>query len=200
MKNVDWKNAVILILIIPLSSTSAQNLKLGFQLESFQYFTNTDVINRTTNLSVSNYSSAFGAFAPTSLYLKFDVGITNELMLEFKPGFLFADDYTGYEAGIFSKYKIYKFANLIAFFNYHANNDYSSNTGGATSKGISLLGAGVGVDICEMIVLELLYSIPISESQIGYTPSYKNDYSLRTETNLKSIIKLGIGFSWSIAN
>lgn len=193
-------NVRLFVFLILISSVlSAQNLKLGFQVEATQYYANKEVIERLTNTTVSSHSSAHGAFLPTSLYLKLDFGITDKIMLGLKPGFLFSDDYTGLEAGIFSKYNIYRFISLIAFYNYHSNIAHSSNTGGATSKGISFLGTGIGFNIIESIVVELLYSIPINESQIGYTPDYLNDYTLRTETSLKSIIKLGIGFSWNIA-
>ncbi len=188
---------LFLFSIFTYGELAAQNLKLGFQVESTQYYTNTELVHRITNITVSNQSSVHGAYLPTSLYIKLDFDITDEILLGVKSGYLGYDDYSGIEAGIFSKYKIYKFINLIAFYNYHSNNSHSSFSGGTTSKGISLLGTGVGFNVNETIIIELLYSIPITESQIGYK-SYLTDSSLRSETSLKSIIKLGIGFSWSL--
>ncbi len=108
-----------------------------------------------------------------------------------------ANDYSGFELGVFINKYVYKKLYLVLGFNIHFNRQVTTTENGifhkSHSKPINFLSAGFGFDLTEDFFIEANFGYVLN-NEYGVSTLYEPSYSPKPK-NIYNIIKLGLGIN-----
>lgn len=186
MSAVKAKVCIFLFFLFITASFRAQEIKMGFRLEPFTFNSKTSTNNSYTNAG------------PISIYFNLKIQPVKSFETDIRFGALWANEYHGFEFGVFPKYNFYSNFNIIFSFLEHENPKGGGISSGSIQNNIELLGIGLGYNFNKKISIDLIFYKPLGNGDFAYLFDW-NKYSFSRE-KITSLIKLGIGVNWSIAN
>ena len=174
---------VIIFIFFFCTTISAQNFKLGFDIEVHQVR-----INQGTGI-------LGGTGLPMSIHVNVDYNIIKNFSLQAKIGRTFHQEFLGWEYGINGNYKFFKSLYISGGYLIHSNvggiGGISSGTNYAT---LSLIKVGVGIKVIQAFSIEAGYYIPISRKIIGWI----NNYGPISYYTFDNMIRLSFVFGWTL--
>lgn len=184
-RNIVICSLLILVLINP--PMKSQSLKFGFRLEPAILFT-----------EENNGSST--SFTPYSFYLAAFAVPTEWITLEIRPGlFLAGEEYSGFEIGAFSRFKILPTKiYLIAGLNNHSNGSSGHNSGGSYSKGMLYKGVGIGFQKDSKLSFDLIYYWSDNKTYAYTRITDSTGHTTNADKNMNGILKVSFCLAWDI--
>ncbi len=88
---------------------------------------------------------------------------------------------------------------MLVYLN-HNNAGGGGNSGGSYNHTIEFIGAGVEAKLIKLFAIDLIYYVPVRNSDLEYSIDYSSDYSVKriASTKITSMAKLGFIFSFSL--
>lgn len=172
------KKAFAIIFFLLFSNSFAQEIKLGFRIESFSaLYERTDSGKKLTlnHLPI--------------LYYVFAIKANDKLQIDFRPGYSIIEDYGGFEFGGYLKYFPSENIYFLAAYNAHFMGGEAHGTHSNNETTFLMPGLGIGIVAGKYSSLEFMLFIPSPKE-------WKYDAGITSSFDL--IIKIGLGFDWSI--
>ena len=185
MKN----SSIILFLIFITTINIAQPLRFGVRLDAFAL--HTEKLETGTN-----YVNKYTVFFPRAGYLFFKGSLNEIAKIDaiLRVGYLDANDYSGFELGMFlDKYifnKVYLLLGFTVHFNRQMENNQYNRYDISHSKPINLLNAGIGYDLTAHFFFELNLDYALN-NEYGFSHFNTN---IEKPKNVYNIIRLGLGY------
>ncbi len=181
------KTKILLIIFIVLSSTSfAQSVHVGIELESLGY-SNRNIIK--------NISEEYITLIPLSGYLKGSITFYDKYEIELKYGAQLGEIFAGLEYALELKYNA--LWNLFPMISYmkHFNAGDSRTGSGIYNSRIEFLGLGIEAKITKLFGIDLLYYKAIGGKGLEYSIYSGPSSNKVTTSEMESMIKLGFIFN-----
>lgn len=177
------KKFIILILFYNVTSF-AQNINLGFDLEIHQI-----------RISSPTYKGILGGEgAPLSYHLNLALDITEKLTFLAKGGKTLHVEFSGWELGFNTAYKIYEPLYIKTGVLHHSNEGGGgSNSWFVSSASILMIQFGIGVNVAEFFSIGLDYYIPTTKKVIVW-----RGLEVKEPRTFEKMIRLGFNFGWDL--
>lgn len=174
----------VVFIMFSCITSFGQNIKLGFDLEAHQI----RVISPNDELIMG------GNGAPLSYHLNFALDINEKLTLLVKGGRTLHVEFSGWELGLNTSYKIFDPMYIKLGILHHSNEGGAiSNQLYVTFASILMVQLGIGVDVANFLSIGLDYYIPTSKKVIYWTGLFEKEPRAFT-----SMIRLGFNFGWDL--
>ncbi len=181
---------ILVFVFIPSLIYSQATINIGVKLDAF-------ALHTEKLKTVTNYENKYTFFAPRAGYL-FIHGTLNKkakIGAALRLGYLDADDYSGFELGMFLNKYFLKNMYFQLGFNIHFNqekifcNDIHDKS---DSKPINFLSAGIGLDFTKHIFAELIFDYALN-NEYGISVPFDQKYSAKAK-NVFDIFRIGLGY------
>jgi hypothetical protein len=185
-----FKRIVFFLFLFISSISFAQSVNVGVRAESLTYFFK-NVINNTGH--------EYFLPIPLSGYLKAGVSY-DKYELELKGGGQLGEVFAGPEYALELKYNIIKNIYPLVVYLNHINSGNSHNSGGTYSNTIEFMGIGIEAKLIKLFAMDLIYYVPVGNSDLEYSIDYSSDNSVKgiASTKMTSMIKLGFIISFNL--
>ncbi len=131
-------------------------------------------------------------------FLKFGILFADKLEFELDGGYQLGDKFSGGEASFLVKYRVWE--NIFPFAAYfmHANDGHEGTGTGISRYTYNLLGGGVEWKLSKLFSVDLGYYYPVGEKgyDYEYLSSRTSDFKYTNTTEINSLVRLGISFSF----
>ena len=181
---------VLIIVFLPALIFSQPSINIGVKLDAF-------VLHTEKLETVINYNNKYTSFVPRAGYL-FMKGTLNKkarIDADLRLGYLDANDYSGFELGIFLDKYFLKNMYFQFGFNIHFNREEITRNDildKSHSKPINFLSAGIGLDFTKHIFTELIFDYALN-NEYGISTPFDQKYSAKTK-NIFNIFRIGFGY------
>lgn len=172
------------------TQTKSTSFKIGFLTEV------TIVNSNLKYLSVTKTDSSLTNIYPASLFLSGRAYLSNNLCLEFRPGFILGGEYyTGIEYGFYLRYYFNRFYAIGgASFHYNFGEGHGmSHTIDITRETLFFINISLGYKMNKQLGILFSYYHPLSEYRI-YSGTIIDSFSY--SVRLKNIFKIGFDYTF----
>ena len=188
--NFNVMNIVLIIVFLPTLIYSQPSLNVGVKLDAF-------VLHTEKLETVTNYDNKYTFFTPRAGYLFINGTLNKKAKINaaLRLGYLNANDYSGFELGMFLNKYFLKNMYLQFGFNIHFNreelikNDIIDKS---HSKTINYLSAGIGFDFTDHVFIELILDYALN-NEYGFSTPIDSKYFAKPK-NIFNIFRIGLGY------
>ena len=181
---------ILVFVFIPSLIYSQATINIGVKLDAF-------ALHTEKLKTVTNYENKYTFFAPRAGYLFINGTLKKKAKIgaALRLGYLDANDYSGFELGMFLNKYFLKNMYVQLGFNIHfnqkkiINNDIHDKS---DSKTINFLSAGIGLDFTKHIFIELIFDYALN-NEYGISVPFDQKYSEK-DKNIFDIFRIGLGY------